>query len=223
MPEIKKRSVVLLSAGLDSTVNLYEAHQKTEVIMALTFDYGQRAAARETEMARQQCRHLGLSYQVVALPFFAGFTKTSLVNRASEVPVGDRVRIDDRPMSEDSAKAVWVPNRNGIFLNTAAGFAEGLGADLIVPGFNVEEAATFPDNTAEFLEATSRALAFSTANQVRAVCYTTSMNKTEIMRRGIELGVQFQFVWPCYLGGSEICGECESCQRYKRAQRAVGL
>jgi 7-cyano-7-deazaguanine synthase len=217
------KSVVLLSSGLDSTVNLYEAKAQSEVVLALTFDYGQRAAPREREQAKKICAHAGVAHKVIELPWFQDFTKTSLVDRQAEVPVKSDVSIDDLQVSQKTAKAVWVPNRNGIFLNIAAGFAEGLGADCIVPGFNIEEAATFPDNTDAFLVATTGALSFSTSNRVRAICHTTALNKTEIVRRGKELNVPFELIWPCYLAGEKPCGHCESCQRFRRAAAAAHL
>lgn len=218
----KKRSVVLLSSGLDSTVNLYEARAETEVVLALTFDYGQRAAPREIERAGRISGHAGVDHRVVSLPWFRDFTKTSLVDRGAEVPVGERVEIDDRSVSLQTAKAVWVPNRNGIFLNIAAAFAEGLGADVIIPGFNAEEATTFPDNTDEFLKAATKAFSYSTSNRIEAVCFTTSLDKTEIVRRGIELNVPFDLIWPCYFAEAEPCGQCESCKRFGRAMAAAG-
>lgn len=215
------KSVVLLSAGLDSTINAYEAHRAGGLALALTFDYGQRAAAREVASAQKTASLLGVAHIVVPLPWFKEFTQTSLVNRAAKVPT--HVQIDNLGASETSAKSVWVPNRNGIFLNIAAAFAEGMGADTIIPGFNIEEAATFPDNTQGYLDALTAAFCFSTANHVRAFSYTTSLNKTQIVRRGLELGVRFEHVWPCYLGEALPCGTCESCLRYQRACRDGGL
>lgn len=217
MSGFKSSSVVLLSSGLDSTVNLFEARAVTNVVLALTFDYGQRASIREIDRAAKIARHAGVPHQVVSLPWFKDFTKTSLVDRSQIVPTKNQVSIDDLKTSNDTAKAVWVPNRNGIFLNIAAAFAEGLGAEIIVPGFNAEEAVTFPDNTGEFLEATTGALAFSTANHVQARCFTTKLNKTEIVRRGRALAVPFDLIWPCYFAEQAPCGECESCQRFSRA------
>lgn len=211
------RSVVLLSSGLDSTVNLFEAKSRSEVVLALTFDYGQRAAAREIEHAGALAQSLGVPHKVLSLPWFTDFTKTSLVNRETEVPTSKDVSIDDFEASTRTAKAVWVPNRNGIFLNIAAAFAEGLAADWIIPGFNAEEAVTFPDNSEEYLRAATRSLSFSTSNQVEVKCFTTALNKPEIVRRGKELGVPFNMIWPCYFGGETPCGQCESCQRFNRA------
>jgi 7-cyano-7-deazaguanine synthase len=158
------QSVVLLSSGLDSTVNLFWALQQSKVILTLTFDYGQRAASRETERAARISAQAGVAHKVLKLDWFKDFVRTSLVNRLANVPVGEDLNIVDQKTSEASAKAVWVPNRNGIFLNIAAGYAEGLGANWIIPGFNAEEAATFPDNSSAYARALDQSFSFSTAN-----------------------------------------------------------
>lgn len=211
-----KRSAVLLSAGLDSTVNLFRAKEESDVVLALTFDYGQRASEREIAHAAQLAKYVGCAHHVVRLPWFRDFTKTSLINTAAEIPT-DGVSIDDHNASTHSAKAVWVPNRNGIFLNIGAGFAEGLNADWLVPGFNLEEAGTFPDNSEAYLQAATRAMQFSTSNHVQVHCFTTELTKSEIVKVGRRLNVPFEMIWTCYLGGETQCGKCESCQRFARA------
>ena len=218
-----KRSLVLLSSGLDSTVNLFAAKAESDVVLALTFDYGQRASSREIGHAAQIAAHAGVPHKVVALPWFREFTRTSLINSDMNVPTESHVSIDDLKTSTESAKAVWVPNRNGIFLNIAAAFAEGLHADWIIPGFNAEEAVTFPDNSEEFLQAASRSLLFSTSNHVQVKCFTTQLNKTEIVRLGQKLEVPFSMIWTCYFGGEKPCRSCESCQRFVRALSAGGV
>lgn len=216
----QKKSVVLLSSGLDSTVNLYEAREHSRVILALTFDYGQRAAPREIERSAAIAAKADIPHRVLDLKWFSAFTNTSLVSRAMEVPTGSSISIDDMAVSGETAKAVWVPNRNGIFLNIGAAFAEGLGATQVIPGFNIEEGATFPDNTQGYLDSLTAAFKFSTSNHVEAVCYTTKLDKTQIVARGRELGAPFDLMWPCYLAGAEPCGQCESCQRFERAVKA---
>lgn len=209
-------SVVLLSSGLDSTVNLYEARERSDVRLAITFDYGQRAAAREIARAREMTSRLGIPHKAIELPWFRDFTKTSLVDRSQNVPTAG-VEIDDLKKSFETAKAVWVPNRNGIFLNIGAAFAEGIGAKWLIPGFNVEEAATFPDNSQAYLEAATNAFGYSTGNHVEVKCFTTALNKTQIVARGKELGVPFELIWTCYFGEEVPCGQCESCRRFQRA------
>lgn len=211
------KSVVLLSGGLDSSVNLLEAVKATDVVLVLTFDYGQRARVREIKAAQKLSAKLNLKHQVLALPFITQFGGSSLTDNTKDVPQGEDVNIASLEVSQTTAKSVWVPNRNGIFLNIAAGFAESLGADFIVPGFNAEEARTFPDNSEDFVQTMTQSLFFSTANRVMVQCYTLKMEKPEIVRRGQQLGLDFAGLWPCYMEGDRWCGECESCLRAKRA------
>jgi 7-cyano-7-deazaguanine synthase len=220
---MKTKAVVLLSAGLDSSVNLFEAAQKNDVVLALTFNYGQKAATSEIRAAGELCKFLKINHKVIELPFFKDFNKSSLIVDSEKVPTGDEVRINNMKISLETAKSVWVPNRNGIFLNIAAGFAEALGAEVVIPGFNAEEAQTFPDNTGEYMDSLSAAFAFSTSNKVKVHCYTVSMNKVEIVKHGQSLQLPFEKIWPCYFSGDKWCGECESCQRSKSAMKAAGM
>ncbi len=159
----------------------------------------------------------GIPHKVIELPWFKDFTHTSLVDRSMKVPTGSSISMDDMKTSNETAKAVWVPNRNGIFMNIGAAYAEDLKADWLVPGFNIEEGATFPDNTQEYLNALTKSFSYSTSNRLQAHCFTTHLNKTEIVKRGKELGAPFNLMWPCYVAEKDPCGQCESCQRFNRA------
>nr|WP_295900457.1 7-cyano-7-deazaguanine synthase QueC [uncultured Bdellovibrio sp.] len=219
-----KKVVVLLSAGLDSTVNVYEAiKHHHEVVLALTFNYGQRAAKKEMEASAKIAAHLNIPHKIVDLPWFKDFNKSSLLVEDQEVPTGAQVAIDDLEKSEETKKSVWVPNRNGIFLNIAAAFAEALGAHAVIPGFNAEEAATFPDNSKEFMDASTKAFRYSTSNHVTVGCYTVHMKKPDIVRLGQGLKIPWELIWPCYFSGDKWCGQCESCQRSKRAFASAGV
>ncbi|MEK2645703.1 7-cyano-7-deazaguanine synthase QueC [Bdellovibrio sp. BCCA] len=219
-----KKVVVLLSAGLDSTVNVYEAiKHHHEVVLALTFNYGQRAAKKEMEASAKIAAHLNIPHKIVDLPWFKDFNKSSLLVEDQDVPTGAQVAIDDLEKSEETKKSVWVPNRNGIFLNIAAAFAEALGAHAVIPGFNAEEAATFPDNSKEFMDASTKAFRYSTSNHVTVGCYTVHMKKPDIVRLGQGLKIPWELIWPCYFSGDKWCGQCESCQRSKRAFASAGV
>lgn len=211
------KSVALLSGGLDSTVSVAQGLREGEVVLALTFDYGQKAARKECEAARGLAHHWGIEHRVMELPLLAEITGTALVRGTVPEPAPEL--LDDPAQALATAKLVWVPNRNGLFINVAACLAESLGASRIITGFNREEAVTFPDNTPEFVTATNGALAFSTANQVRVVSYTQRLAKAEIVQLGRRLGVPWEWVWSCYHGGERPCGRCESCLRFKRAFR----
>ncbi len=217
------KSVVLLSSGLDSTVNLYEAFEIGEVVLALTFDYSQRAVSKEISFSQRITSELKVPHKVVKLDFFKDFGQSSLIDTNQKLPLNQDVSIDDLKVSENTAKSVWVPNRNGIFLNIAAGFAEALKADVVVPGFNLEEASTFPDNTQGFLDQLTKSFSFSTSHRITAKCFTTHLNKTQIVKRGLDLKVNFKNIWPCYQALESWCGQCESCKRAKRAFTENGL
>ncbi len=236
------KSVVLLSGGLDSSVNLYAAVKNSpgfkspaegsqsqlsvgnhKVVKAITFDYGQRAARAEIQSARLQCQKLGMSHEVIALPFFSQLGGSALTENSVELPLGSKVNISSHEISTQTAKSVWVPNRNGVFLNIAAAYAESLGADIVIPGFNAEEASTFPDNSEAYMEALSCSFAFSTKNKVIVGSYTHGFNKFEIIQLGQTLGLDWKLIWPCYQNEDRWCGQCESCLRSKRAFELAGV
>jgi 7-cyano-7-deazaguanine synthase len=216
------KAVVLLSAGLDSTVNFYLAVKKLKApffdqVIALQFDYGQKAFTKENEKARRICENLNIKLETVSLPFIAGWNVSSLIDQKQSVPLGNKVSIDDIKISQSTARSVWVPNRNGVFLNIAAGFAEAINYQYVIPGFNIEEAQTFSDNSQGFIDSLNTSFSFSTSNKIKIHCYTIAMNKTQIVKLGSEINIDFRNIWPCYQGQDLWCGECESC---KRAQRA---
>lgn len=220
---IDLKSIVLLSGGLDSAVSLAHALRETEVVLALTFDYGQQAAEPEKKAAASLAEHYGVRHRVIELSFLKEITRTALVCREQNLPEPAPGELDNPEASSAGAIQVWVPNRNGVFINIAAAFAEALGCERVVTGFNREEAATFPDNSPGFVEALNEALSFSTLNKVKAVSYTQRLDKVEIVRLGMKLNVPFQYVWSCYRGDERMCGRCESCRRFWRATEAAGL
>jgi 7-cyano-7-deazaguanine synthase len=216
------KAVVLLSSGLDSTVNLYMAARQMQKpvfdqLLALQFDYGQKAFAKENLQAAKICNQLNLPFKTVKLPFIADWNVSSLINQNQSIPQGESVQINDPVVSGATAKSVWVPNRNGIFLNIAAGFAEALNYQYVIPGFNIEEAQTFADNSMGFIQELEKCFSYSTNNQVKVHCYTIDKNKTQIVQMGQKLGVDFKNIWPCYQSLDKWCGVCESCKRAKRA------
>jgi 7-cyano-7-deazaguanine synthase len=221
-----KKSVILLSGGLDSAANLALSVQQDNVLLALTARYGQRAAQMEARAARELCLYYGVKHQIIELDWLGDLGGSSLTDTGETVPQMNQSDLDNLSIASGAAKSVWVPNRNGVLINVAASFAERVGAEQIVVGFNREEAATFPDNSAAFLEKATAALAYSTANHVKVVSYTTELNKIEIVAKLRALSQPFPFdkIWSCYLGGSGTgkspCGHCESCQRLQRALEA---
>lgn len=211
------KSLVLLSGGLDSVTNLYKAKQLGEVKLALSFRYGQKAEVKELEAAAFFTNQLGIPHQVVDVLWLKNLGASSLTQDKLSVPRSTEVDIDNLSVSLKTRDRVWVPNRNGVFLNIAASFAESYGAQFVIPGFNLEEAQTFPDNSEDYLKAQTKAFSFSTLNQVELTCFTTQLNKAEIFKMALGLNLPWQKLWPCYQALEQWCGECESCQRFKAA------
>ena len=219
---METKAVVLLSGGLDSTVNLYSAFKEWGDVLALSFHYGQKAFPQELKAATYFCGELGIPHKLMDLREIFSWDQSSLTQLGKDVPT-DSVDIESESASKESAAAVWVSNRNGVFLNIAACVAESLKASFIVPGFNKEEAATFPDNSVDFIDATNRALSFSTANRVEVRCFTQKMDKEKIVQEALKLEIPLAKIWPCYHAGESRCGRCESCQRFERALKKVGV
>jgi len=219
---MRPSSIVLLSAGLDSTVNLQCALDRGGVAAALTFDYGQRAAAREMQASAAICRRLGVRHECIRLPWYRAIAHTALVDSSRPLPHPSAGQLDDPASASRSAAKVWAPNRNGLFLAIAAAFAESCGAEQVVAGFNAEEAATFPDNSEEFMRAATRAMRFSTRTRVRVASYTVRLRKPAIVALGLRIGAPLDLVWCCYEGGQKLCGRCESCRRFLRAVEQAG-
>lgn len=200
---MKPKSIILLSGGLDSTVSAAIACHKTRPLFALTFDYGQRAARMEISAARRICRALKIKHKVVKLPFFKDFRRLRMLNRTQRV----------RPEQFTKVKDVWVPNRNGLFINVAAGYAEYHGAEVIITGFNRDEAHEFPDNKPQFIAAINHSLMYSTLNRIKVISYVADYTKKQIYRVGRRDKAPLQYVYSCYLGGETMCGTCASCKR----------
>jgi len=198
------------------------AVEEMEVVLALTFDYGQMASQPEIRCSRALSAHYKVPHKVIDLRWFNDFSRSAL-NQKQVLPVDREISIDDVDASSRSAQKVWVPNRNGIFLNVAAGYAEGLEAEWVIPGFNKEEAQTFPDNSENFMAALNESFRFSTAGPVRVKCFTAAMDKSRIVAEGLKRHLDFSTLWPCYQDQKHWCGSCESCQRFRRALKNQNL
>ena len=212
------RAVVLLSGGLDSAVNLALAAASPGVALAVTADYGQRSSEQEISAAAAMSERLRVPHRVIPLPWLAPLSSSAVLRGRGNPPKPTVQELDDvSGAAARTADAVWVPNRNGVLLNAAAALAEQSGADQVVVGFNAEEAATFPDNSVAFVDAVNRSLRFSTRGAVQVRCDTAGMTKAQIVDLGRSVGAPLDLVWPCYLGGERMCGQCESCMRFLRA------
>ena len=206
---MKNKAIILLSGGLDSLVSLDIARDDFDVSLAITFDYGQKALDKEIDASKKICEYYGMSHKIIKLDWLKDITKTSLVSD-EEIPNG----------IQETSNSVWVPNRNGLFLNIAGCFCDSYDYDAIIIGANKEEGQTFPDNTQEFIEKVNEEFQYSTKKQPRVIAPLINLNKNDIVKQAILRSVPLEFVYSCYDGKEKNCGHCESCTRLKNALMA---
>lgn len=220
-----ERAVTLLSGGIDSYLSTALAREEQTIVLALTFDYGQRAVVQEIKSAKKMAATWRIRHQVIELPWLKNLGENALTHSGQLLPrFHSAEKLNDKKATERSAEAVWVPNRNGVFLNIAGSFAETLGAMWIITGFNREEAATFPDNTSDYVDRLNRALELSTLLYPPKVkSYVQEMDKKEMVAKIVALDLSFDHFWSCYEGKEKMCGTCESCARSLAAFQANNI
>lgn len=199
------RGIILLSGGLDSLVSLGLGEYSVE--LALTFDYGQKSAKYEIDASKKICDFYNIKHKVIELDWLKNITHTALV---ADVDLPDKI-------DENSAKNVWVPNRNGLFLNIAGSFADGEDYDYILIGANKEEAGTFSDNTQIFVDRVNAEFEYSTNKRPKVVAPLINYDKNDIVKLALKNNIPLNLVKSCYAGGEKHCGKCESCIRLKNA------
>lgn len=208
------KSIILLSGGLDSLVSLGLKKEELNISLALTFDYGQKSAEREIETSAKICNYYNIEHKVIKLDWLKDITNTALVSD-DNVPTGKELNTP-----EESAKSVWVPNRNGLFLNIAGCFADSYDYDYILIGANKEEGQTFPDNTQEFIDSVNSEFLYSTRKKPKVAAPLINYVKNDIVMLALKHGVPLELTMSCYQGGEQHCGICESCTRLRHALEA---
>jgi 7-cyano-7-deazaguanine synthase len=220
----QKPAVVLLSGGLDSTTTLAIARSQGFELHALSFRYGQRHAF-ELEAARRVATALGAKQHVIAdidLRVFGGSALTADI----AVPKG-------RATNEMShgIPVTYVPARNTVFLSFALAWAEVLESSDIFVGVNAVDYSGYPDCRPEYIEAYQRMADLATKAGVegkqRLKIHTPliQMTKAQIIRRGLELGVDYGLTSSCYdpSPAGVPCGGCDSCQLREKGFGELGL
>ena len=202
-------SIILISGGLDSIVSLGLAKDEYNITLGLTFDYGQKSATQEIQAARKICNHYKIAHKIIKLDWLKDITQTSLVSD-EDVP-------ENKQGTKESMQSVWVPNRNGLFLNIAAAFADSYNFTHIIFGANSQEAKTFPDNTQDFINRINSTFEFSTLAKPQVIAPLINSTKDDIVKIALEKNVPLELVRSCYNNSLTNCGKCESCLNLKNA------
>jgi 7-cyano-7-deazaguanine synthase len=220
---VERKAVVLLSGGMDSATCLAIARSEGFACHALSFDYGQRHA-RELQAARAVAEKLGAAeHKIVKIDLRA--LGGSALTDDIDVP-------KDRPVDSggQSIPITYVPARNTVFLSYALAWAEVLGAWDIFIGANAVDYSGYPDCRPEYMEAFERMANLATRATVerrgRIALHTPLMHltKAQIIRRGLELGVDYALTHSCYDPdpAGRACGHCDACRIRRAGFRQAG-
>lgn len=216
-----KKAIAILSGGLDSTV-ASSVYAKDYDVYAITFDYGQRSAKREIKAAREISDEMGFEHTVIDLKWLGEISNSSLTS-SKDVPQLKNEQLDDLEVCMETASNVWVPARNTVFTAIGEAFAESIGAEIIIVGWDKEEAATFPDNSKEFLESFNKLITVGSPDNIEVKAPAIDLDKDEIVKLGHEVNAPMNLSYSCYMGEENHCGVCESCMRRKRAFKQAGV
>jgi len=213
-------AVVLLSGGLDSYTAAAMTRAEGFDLQALTVLYGQRHA-REVDSARAVARALGVRRHVELRVDLAALGGSALTG-ALDVP-------KDRPLDDGSIPVTYVPARNTVLLSLALAWAEALGARDLVIGVNALDYSGYPDCRPAFIEAFERLAAAATKAGAAGARFHVrapliAMSKAEIIRRGLELGLDYGLTHSCYdpLPDGRPCGRCDSCRLREKGFAEAG-
>ena len=210
---MSKKAILIYSGGIDSTVLLYKLLAEGYEVRALAFNYGQKHV-KELLCAKQICSELGVELKEFDLREFSNLTKDASPLLANS----------DSDKSLSIASQTVVPNRNAVMLSIAVAWAQALNINEVYIGVTLSDSTDYPDCRKEFIEAFEKAMILANANpNLRIKAPLANLNKTEVVKLGLELGVPFEKTWTCYRGERIPCGECASCKERAKAFAELGV
>ena len=198
-------AIVLVSGGLDSCVTAAIAAQQFDLAF-LHLNYRQRTERRELRAFEEIVDHFRVKQRlVVDVSFLQQIGGTSLIDT--------RIPVPEDTLDDESVPSTYVPFRNANLLGIAVAWAESIAATAVYIGAHQQDSA-YPDCRQVFFEAYNRMIAVGTRfpSRIRVHTPLLAANKTDIVRRGLELGAPFALTWSCYQRDDLACGRCHSCR-----------
>ena len=210
-------AVCLVSGGMDSCVTAAIAREENDELAFLHVSYGQRTEQRERESFEALADHYDVKLRlVVSLEQLARIGGSSLTDQAIPVTAAN--------ISAQGIPSSYVPFRNAHLMAAAVSWGEVIGARSIYIGAVAEDSSGYPDCRPEFYEAFQQLIDVGTRPETRIEVRTPviHLRKSEIVRKGLELGAPLQLTWSCYQASERACGNCDSCGLRLRAFREAG-
>jgi len=203
---------------MDSTTLAYVAKDMGYDILALHLNYGQRTEAKERACAKTVAGLLGAEeFLEIDVGYFSKFGKSALTDPT--------ITVEDYKEGEEGIPKTYVPFRNANLLSMAVSFAESRDAEAVFIGVQSSDYSGYPDCREEFIQAFQKAVDLGTAagGTIRLMTPFVHMNKTQIVKKGLDLGVPYEQTWSCYTENEVACGICDSCHFRLEAFEAVGV
>ena len=204
------KALVLASGGVDSSTALAMAVSKygNENVIALSVSYGQKHD-KEIEAAKKIAAHYGVEQKFLDLSLIFKDSESSLIKTSGEaIPEGSY-----EEQKKEGQVSTYVPFRNGLFLASAASIAQANGCSVVIYGAHADDAAgaAYPDCTPEFNDTMNKSIWEGTGHEVRIEAPFVNMTKAQIVKKGLDLKVPYEYTWSCYEGGETPCGVCATC------------
>lgn len=217
--------MVLSSGGVDSSTCLGLAVRKygKENVVALSIFYGQKHD-REIKASDAVARYYGVEHIKLDLSTIFDFSDCSLLAHSNkEIPkesYAEQIKkTDGKPVS------TYVPFRNGLFIASAASIALSKGCSKILYGAHADDSAgnAYPDCSSVFNDAMNKAVYEGSGRQLEVVAPFVGLNKSQVVKKGLEIGVPYELTWSCYEGGEKPCCVCGTCIDRMAAFEANGV
>jgi 7-cyano-7-deazaguanine synthase len=221
------KAVVLLSGGMDSCVCAAiarERHGATNIAL-LHAVYGQRTQERERRAFEGIADFYGVNARsrlIVQLDHFRAIGGSALTDTKIAVPENE---LGAAGPQGSSIPVTYVPFRNAHFLSVAVSWAEAIGAGTVYIGAVAEASSGYPDCRAEYYQVFQELVRVGTRpeTQIEIATPVITLKKSEIIRRGIDLGAPLQLTWSCYQNEDRACGACDSCLLRLQAFAEAGV
>jgi 7-cyano-7-deazaguanine synthase len=215
----KKRelAIVLVSGGMDSCVSAAIA-SKNYKLAFLHLNYGQRTERRELKAFHDIADFYNVRQRlIVNVEHLMQIGGSSLIDKF--------VRLPKANLHRKKIPSTYVPFRNGHILSIAVSWGEVIGAKKIFIGAVEEDSSGYPDCRQEFYKAFNKVIRFGTRQQTQLEIITPiiAMKKSDIVKKGIQLGAPFERTWSCYQREDSACGICDSCALRLRGFQLAGI